>query len=102
MSAVHAATGQPIVTAPVDLLVTIARRNTPPDATAVEVVPGLVLVFVCVYRPATRDGETNRLWLFETLIVLVMMLAKLSAVTGTAAPENISWQVCGTVSPMVV
>jgi hypothetical protein len=31
-----------------------------------------------------------------------MIVAKLSGVTGTAAPVKISWQVCGTVSPIVV
>jgi hypothetical protein len=31
-----------------------------------------------------------------------MIVAKLSAVTGTDAPVKISWHVCGSVSPMVV
>jgi uncharacterized membrane protein YobD (UPF0266 family) len=90
MSAVHAATGQPTVTVPVAWLVTMARRKTPPSAVAVEVVPGLVLVLVCVYNPATNEGDMNSDWLLETLIVLAMIVAKLSAVTGTAAPVKIS------------
>jgi hypothetical protein len=35
-------------------------------------------------------------------MVAFITVAKLSAVTGTEAPEKTSWQVCGTVSPMVV
>jgi hypothetical protein len=56
----------------------------------VELEPVLVLVFACVYKPVTKDDETNRLWLLETLMVLVMMVAKLSLVTGTEAPLKMS------------
>ena len=52
--------------------------------------PGLLFTLVCVYSPVTSDGETNSDWLFETLIVLLMIVAKLSAVTSTEAPEKMS------------
>jgi hypothetical protein len=50
----------------------------------------------------TNEGETNIDWLFETFIVVVMIWTKLSAVTGTDAPLNTSWQVTGSVSPRVL
>jgi hypothetical protein len=76
--------------APVAWFVTMARRNTPPAATEVEDVLGLLFTLVCVYKPVTKDGETNSDWLFESLMVLLMTVAKLSGVTSEATPLNMS------------
>jgi hypothetical protein len=50
----------------------------------------------------TNEGETNMDWLFETFMVVVMICTKLSAVTGTEAPLNMSWQFTGRVSPILL
>src|ERR1043166_4297523 len=56
MSGLQAATGYPTCTAPVDWLVTMARRYTPPAAVAEDnPLPGEDLTLVCVYNPDTRD-----------------------------------------------
>jgi hypothetical protein len=54
------------------------------------VLPVFVLVVVLVYRPVTIEVETNSDSLFETLTVASITGTKLSAVTATAAPLNMS------------
>src|SRR5215469_1185507 len=73
---------------------------TPPLATAVDVHKVLVFVVVLVYNPVTSVGEMNRDWLFDTFTVVFMTCAKLSGVTSTAAPLNMSWQETGSMPPM--
>src|SRR5215831_6718058 len=73
---------------------------TPPLAMAVDVLPVLVFVVVLVYNPVTSVGETNSDWLFDTFTVVFMTWAKLSGVTSTAAPLNMSRQEAGRMPPM--
>jgi hypothetical protein len=68
---------------------------------AVLVLLVFVLVVVLVYRPVTIEVETKSDSLFETLTVAFITGTKLSGVTATAAPLNMSWHVIGNV-PMLV
>jgi len=57
---------------------------------AVLVLLVFVLVVVLVYRPVTIEVETKSDSLFETLTVAFITGTKLSGVTATAAPLNMS------------
>jgi hypothetical protein len=63
-------------------------------ADAVDVLPVVVLVRVCVYKPVTNEGDTNTDWLFDSFIVDVMMGIHSPSV-ATVAPVHRSTQLLG-------